>query len=113
MDVLGLTEKGRPARTSRQIGSRHVMSAQHTADNVLIDVDAESQRDLLRKARTTQLGLRCFMATTTSMRSLLGPFGPGRRRCPGENKMRYFRWRNILWRGNRVEGFRTMAERRT
>src|SRR5262249_44611882 len=57
MDVLGLTEKGKPARTSRQIGSRHVMSAQHTADNVLIDRDAESQRDLLRNARTAPAGI--------------------------------------------------------
>src|SRR5215471_8725654 len=33
------------------------MSAQHTADNVLIDLDAESQRDLLRNARTTPAGI--------------------------------------------------------
>src|SRR5262252_485954 len=33
------------------------MSAQDTADNVLIDLDAESQRDLLRNARTTPAGI--------------------------------------------------------
>jgi len=33
------------------------MSAQHTADNILIDRDAESQRDLLRNARTTPAGI--------------------------------------------------------
>src|SRR5215472_9463772 len=38
-----------------------------------------------------QLGLRRFMATTASMRSWSGPFGPGRWRRLGENKTRYFR----------------------
>ena len=33
------------------------MSAQHTADNVLIDLHTESQRDLLRNARTTPAGV--------------------------------------------------------
>src|SRR6516162_4920690 len=56
--------------------------------------------------------LRCFIATTASMRSLLGPFGPGRRRL-GENNIRYFRLLSTLWRCSRVEGFRTMAERST
>src|SRR5215475_14122237 len=60
-----------------------------------------------------QPGLRRFIATTASMRSLLGPFGPGRRRCLGENNMPYFRLHSTLWRCSRVEGFRTMAERRT
>src|SRR6516164_2811503 len=55
---------------------------------------------------------RRFIATTASMRSWLGPFGPGRRRRLGENNMRYFRWRSTLWRCSRVEGFRTMEERR-
>src|SRR6516164_5799086 len=60
-----------------------------------------------------QPGFRRFIATTAAMRSLLGPFGPGRRRRLGENNMRYFRLHSRLWRCSRVEGFRTMAERRT
>src|SRR5215469_580356 len=60
-----------------------------------------------------QLGLRRFVATTASMRSLSGPFGPGRHRRLGENKMRYFRLLSTLWKCSRVEGFRTIAERRT
>src|SRR5215813_9403751 len=46
------------------------------------------------------------------MSSLSGPFGPGR--CPrlGENNRRYFRFLSKLWRRRKVEGFRTMAERR-
>src|SRR5215510_15433081 len=39
------------------------MSAQHTADNVLIDLHSESQRDLLRNAGTTPAGippLHCY-----------------------------------------------------
>src|SRR5215475_2762734 len=60
-----------------------------------------------------QPGLRRFIAATASARSLFGPFGPGRRRCLGENNVWYFRLRSTLWRRNRVEGFKTMAERTT
>ena len=45
-----------------------------------------------------QLGLRRFIATTASMRSLFGPFGPGRRPRWGENNMRYFRFLSTLWK---------------
>src|SRR5438094_1708731 len=88
------------------------MNTQETANNILVDLDAESQRDLLSDAGTA-LGLRCFIATTASMRALFGPFGPGRRPRSGENNMRYFQFLSTLCRCNRVEGFRTMAERRT
>jgi hypothetical protein len=36
------------------------MNAQHTADNVLIDLHTESQRDLLRNAGTTPAGITPF-----------------------------------------------------
>jgi hypothetical protein len=43
----------------------------HGAPHILIDLHAESQRDLLCKMREEpQLGLRRFMATTVSMSSL-------------------------------------------
>src|SRR6516225_10340273 len=61
----------------------------------------------------SQLGLRRFMATTASMRSVSGPFGPGRHGRLAENKMRYFRLLSTLWKCSRVEGFRTIAQRRT
>src|SRR4051794_16357703 len=51
-----------------------------------------------------QLGLRDFIATTTSMRSLLGPFGPGRSPRWVENNMQYFRFLSTLWKCSRVEG---------
>src|SRR5580765_2736278 len=60
-----------------------------------------------------QLGLRRFISTTASMSSFFGPFGPGRRPRLGENNMRYFRFLSKLSRCSRVEGLRTMAERRT
>src|SRR3981081_4010710 len=61
-----------------------------------------------------QLGLRRFMATTASMRSFFGPFGPGRRLRSGENSMRYFRFLSRLWTCSRVEDFRRGAQiRRT
>ena len=47
--VLHVTEKGEPGRTSR-IRFRPVMDAQDAANNILVDLDAESQRDLLGNA---------------------------------------------------------------
>src|SRR5688572_24425737 len=43
-----------------------------------------------------QRGLRRFIATTASVRSFLGPFGPGRRLRSGENNKRYFRFLSTL-----------------
>src|SRR5580765_8406343 len=100
----------RPGRTCR---FRPVMNAQDAANNILIDLDGESQRDLLGIRGQPQLGLRRFISTTASMSSFFGPFGPGRRPRLGENNMRYFRLLSTLWRCSRVEGFRTTAERRT
>ena len=63
---------------------RPVMNTQETANHILVDLDAESQRNLLSDAGTAQLGLRRFMPTTASMRALFGPLGPGRRPRSGE-----------------------------
>ena len=52
------------------------------------------------------------MATTASMSSWFGPFGPGRRPHWDENSRRYFRFLNRLCKCSKVEGFSTMAERR-
>src|SRR6516164_10490700 len=57
--VLCVTEKRKPGRTSR-IRFRPVMNTQHTADNVLIDLHTESQRDLLSNAGTTPAGIPPF-----------------------------------------------------
>jgi hypothetical protein len=54
------------------------MNHQDTPENILVDVDAESQRNLLSDAGKTPAGTRRFIATTASMSSFLGPFGPGR-----------------------------------
>src|SRR4029453_15856603 len=50
-----------------------------------------------------QPGLRRFVATTAAMRSLLGPFGPGRGQCLGENNMRYFRLCSTLQQSGRLQ----------
>ena len=57
--VLCVTEKRKPGRTSR-IRFWPVMNAQHTPDNVLIDLHTESQRDLLSNAGTTPAGITPF-----------------------------------------------------
>ena len=49
--VLGVAEKREPGRTSR-IRFRPVMNAQDTANHILVDLNAESQRDLLGNSRT-------------------------------------------------------------
>jgi hypothetical protein len=84
------------------------MIAQYTADNIIIDLDAKSQRDLLSNSGTTPAKIRRFI----TMRSFFGPFGPGRRRRSDENNALYSRLRSTVWRYSRVEGFRTMADRR-
>ena len=89
------------------------MNAQDAANNILVDLDAESQRDLFEQCGGSPSGkLQRFIATTASMRSFFGPFGPGRCLRSGENNKLYFRFLSTLWRWSRVEGFRTMAERR-
>src|SRR6516225_4006352 len=54
-----MTEKRKPGRTSR-IRFRSVMNTQHTADNVLVDLHTESQRNLLSNAGTTPAGISLF-----------------------------------------------------
>src|ERR1017187_3876150 len=58
-----------------------------------------------------QVGLRCFVWTTASRSSLLGPFGPGLLLRWEEKSRRYLRFLRAWWSLKRVEGFRTMAER--
>src|SRR6266704_3232574 len=58
-----------------------------------------------------QVGLRCFIWTTASRNSLLGPLGPGLPLRWDEKSRRYFRFLKAWWRLKRVEGLRTMAER--
>src|SRR6266851_3042288 len=58
-----------------------------------------------------QVGLRCFIWTTASRSSWLGPLGPGLPLRWDEKSRRYFRFLKAWWRLKRVEGFRTMAER--
>src|SRR5215831_12475545 len=112
MDVLCVTEKRKPGRTSR-IRFRSVMHAQHTADNTLIDLHTESQRDLLSNAGTTPAGITPFHCHDGLHEVFAGSFRARPTRRLAENNMPYFRWRSTLWGCSRVEGFRTMAERRT
>src|SRR5262249_1516636 len=63
--------------------------------------------------RQPQVGLRCFIATTTSMISLSGSFGPGRLLRLAENSVWYFGLIIIRWKCNRVDGFRMTADLRT
>jgi len=58
-----------------------------------------------------QVGLRCFIWTTASIRSLPRPFGPGLLGRFGENSKRCLRFLMAWWRFKRVEGFSTIAER--
>ena len=54
-----MAEKGKPGRTAR-IRFRPVVNAQQTANDILVDLDAESQRDLLSDAGTTPGGIATF-----------------------------------------------------
>ena len=59
-----------------------------------------------------QIGFRCFMSTTAETTSWLGPLGPGFVGPLDEKNWRYFRWISIRCRRNRVDGLKTIAERR-
>jgi hypothetical protein len=73
------------------------MKAQHTADNILVDLDAESQRDLLSNAGTAPTRIPSFHRHDGVDEVFLGSLrAPGRSLCWGENNMRYFRLRRTL-----------------
>lgn len=107
--VLQMTEKRQPRWAGIRV--RPVVNAQDSANYVLIDLDAKSQSNLLGDSRQPQPGLRRFISATAVMSSLLGPFGPGRRRTLDENNRRYFLFRRRSWRCNSVDGFKVTADR--
>jgi hypothetical protein len=63
------------------------MNGQKHGDNILIDLHTESQRDLLRNAGTTPARITPFHSHDGLDEVFVGPFGPGRRRCLGENNV--------------------------
>jgi hypothetical protein len=63
------------------------MVAKDTANDILVDRNAEGQRDLLRNSGRPQLGLRRFISTIASISPFEGPFGPGLRLRFGENRI--------------------------
>src|SRR5260370_26389236 len=67
--------------------SRPIVMGENPANHVFVDWDVERQGDLLAIRGQPQLGLRCFISTTTSMRSALAPFVPGFRRRFVEKSM--------------------------
>jgi hypothetical protein len=56
--VLHVTEECEPGWS--RIGFRAVMNAQDTANNILVDFNAESQRHLLRDSGATPVGITSF-----------------------------------------------------
>src|SRR6266851_7552359 len=67
--VLGVAEKREPGWTSR-IRFRPVMHAQDTANHILVDLNAESQRDLLGNARTAPVGITSARTAGAGARNL-------------------------------------------
>ena len=55
------------------------MNVQDSANNILADLNTESQRGLVGYAGTPQLRLCCFIATTASIRSFLDPHTTAKR----------------------------------
>src|SRR5215469_3455114 len=87
--------------------------AQHTADNVLIDLHTESQRDLLSNAGTTPASIAPFHCHYGIDEVFVASLRARPTAAPRRKQHADFRWRSTLWRCSRVEGFRTMAERTT
>ncbi len=82
--VLHMSDKGKPGRTSR-IWFRPVMRAQETANNIFIDVDAESQRDMLGNAGTTPVGITSLESTACCFRPS-ARVGQDRVSCPSHGR---------------------------
>ena len=89
--ILHVAEKRKPGWTA-QIRFRPVMNRKDTANNILVDLDAESQRDLLGDAGTTPDGIAPFHCDDGVdeffVRSLRARPTP----ALAENNMRYFRF---------------------
>ena len=110
--VLHMAEKAEPRGTS---GIRFwpVMSAQDTANYVLVYFHPEGQRDLLSDSGTAPVGippLHFHHGVDEFFRRSLGT-----RTTAGfwRKQRRYFRLVSSLCRCSSVEGLRTMAERKT
>src|SRR5579862_5561970 len=88
------------------------MNAQNAANHIFVDLDAESQRDLLGNSGTAPAEIPPFHFHEGVDSSCFGPCGPGRWPSGDENNMRYFRFFSRLWKCSRVEVFSTTAERR-
>src|SRR5580700_10837879 len=108
--VLHVAEKCEPGGTSR-IRFRPVTNAQDTANNILVDFNAESQSNLLGNSRAAPTGITPFH------------FQRRRRRVPWKvlsDQAVAHAWSKTTsdtfvspTGGGDVEGFRTIAERRT
>src|SRR5262249_47524424 len=109
--VFRVTDEGEPGR-SITVRRRMVMRGENTAHHILIYTSAKRQIDLLGNARTSHLGLRCFISTTARIKSWSGPFGPGFARRFGENRNLYLRWTRARWKFNRVDGLNAIADRK-
>jgi hypothetical protein len=88
--VFHVAQERQPGGTTGVL-SRPVVKAENPANHVFVDLDVEREAICWAIRGQPQLGLRCFISTTTRMSSALGPFGPGFRRRFGENSIRYFR----------------------
>jgi hypothetical protein len=56
--------------------SRSNVMTQDAADDVFVEFDAESTRDLLGDFAASKCGLRCFISITATMSALAGPWVP-------------------------------------
>ena len=74
--IFGMAEHREPRRP-RRIWLRCGPHGKNPPHHILVHRKAEGQGDLLRDARSPQVGFRCFMSTMAAMTSRLGPFGPG------------------------------------
>jgi hypothetical protein len=69
-----------------------VVSGQHSADHVLVDIDAEGSPDDERDPRATEPWIALLESTITRMSSGAGPLGPGLPFLREEKSRRYFRF---------------------
>ena len=65
-----------------------IVFGEHATHDILVDLDAEGQSDLLAMRTQPKRGLRRFSSTIAAMSSADGPLGPGLQRRQRDEKSR-------------------------
>src|SRR6516225_5739413 len=102
--------KREPGWTFR-IALRPVMSGENATHDILVDLDAEGQGELLSHSRATPVRITQFHFNDCVDEFFVRSFWARLTPTLGRKQHAVLSFRSTSWRCSRVEGFRTMADR--